>query len=774
MSILGNKSQSSMGRQAKEALKAILLTQTSTFGKDDVHAYLGLESLTSKTNEKLLIDSTSHISSLLRSSPEINAYVDLIAKGCKGVYVGKGEADTAFGMEKLQQDWKTDTYDRLAISVMAQMNPAKTVMNYNNMCPTDTSALGGNYHILNTGAGTLASLSNPKYSQGWGLESFDPATHMDFIAASALINVTATVPGAFEEVFFQGISLPPGQSGFDVMVQVPKILVTRFRNVSSGAAWDEEKISIVQAAYDPSILSSNSINIIPIVIDDTNPPQLVPQSVVPAWTVNVLGTDVETRPILFGPEVGLIELSTFGAILNNGQMDATDALYTNVGVQDVFFQIDISVGTAGVGDGVVTTSAVLKNNVTSIVGTLLQQKQIGRAQSLQTVTKVPLFVTENSIPVSGATQAELSGVIQAALGLSASTPFNLRGVFTLTSEADTEIGSMMCGQLNPSLQAVTGTTTSGMETQPVYNLAALNGGAGASKIVTTITPIGWYPNARRTNSNLRVNGTIIDANNIVNYRLPINVFPPFTARTPINQTDQITFETLGNVTALWVSGQCVDKLIEMENWLETVSGTPMGVGTMTNQCPIMGGEYVIPTLRTDLVNIYDLVDNWQSKDLLANIRAQFQVTLMYASAQLYMDSGYSSALQMLLQDLDAYETIVVTDPLIAQFMMEAGDIRTMGDNRKYVFCKTNNNNIRGKIYYSFRLVGSSDLVHPMSFGCRLQSPNITYEVVPMNRGGANIREIQSMPRVVPFVNLPVLGVINVEGLSQFATTAAQH
>ena len=41
----------------------------------------------------------------------------------------------------------------------------------------------------------------------------------------------------------------------------------------------------------------------------------------------------------------------------------------------------------------------------------------------------------------------------------------------------------------------------------------------------------------------------------------------------------------------------------------------------------------------------------------------------------------------------------------------------------------------------------------------------------MNRNGANIREIQSMPRLVPYVNLPVLGVLLVSGLDQFASSA---
>jgi hypothetical protein len=526
-----------------------------------------------------------------------------------------------------------------------------------------------------------------------------------------------------------------------------------------------QKVNLVEASYNPAIMASNSIDIVPIATSATEPSQLTPESRVPAWDVEILGEKVKTRPIVFNEEVGLIELATFRGIENGGTMDTTDSLYTNIGIKTIFFELTVTTGKNTATP--VVKRAVIKNDVTNVVGTLLQQKTLGRPQGLQTTADVPMYISSDFIPVSGDTNADIISALRNILGLSAGAKFTVQGSVRLSSTADSEIGSMNVDQAQPKVVSVFGPIKSG-QIPVTYDISALN----TASTSVTITMDSWYPSAKRTNSNLRTNGTIIDASNVVNYRLPINVFPPFTARTALNTTDQVTFETLANVTQLWVSGQCVEKLIQMEDWLTEVSGTPMGVGVMTNQCPIMGGEFVIPTIRNDFVDLQALVKNWQSKDTLVNIRSAIQGSIMYNSLSLYMDSGYSSAMQMLLSDLDAYETIVVTDPLIAQYFMEPGDIRTFGDNRKYIITKSNNKDIRGKVYYSFRLVGSGDLVHPMTFGCRLQSPNITYEVVPMARNGATYREIQSMPRVVPYANLPVLGVMHIRGLDTFASSPA--
>lgn len=760
MALLGTSNKPTLFKGAKDALVHIMQTNKSVLNKDFAHAMIGIEALSDPSRGAEYVTGNQEVVNMLSANEQICQYVDKLADNMQTTILCGDQRKASVGLESLKQSFKEDTFQRIAMAVISQMNPAETIKRYSGNCPESADV-----RVAHTfgGFASLPGLDNPSLAPG--MLSFDPVQHLDFIAASALINAQTSTPGGFEEVFFPTISLPPAQSGFDVLVQVPKILQTRTR-LTDGNPLTLQKINLVEASYNPSVLNSNSIKIVPVVIDAVTPSQLCTAAQVANTTVQVLDTQVTTRPIVFNKSVGLIELSTIAAITNGASaLDTTDALYTNIGIENIYFRLSLVTGTGGTAT---TVAVTVKNNVKNVVGTLLQQKTLGRQQSFQTVTDVPLYYTNTSVSVGGndSTIAQFNTAVTSALGLTAGTSFTISSTVRISAQADTEIASMNVDATQATITGVFGDLVNG-GVQPIYSLAAITTPNVANM---SISMIGWDVDARRTNSNLRTNGTIIDTNNNVFYRLAINLFPPFTARTPINQTDQITYEMFANVTNLWTNGQCVDKLLAAEDYLRLVSGTPMGVGTKTNQCPLMGGEFVIPTFREDNVDLATMVSNFQSKDTLANVRAAIQTSLMYVAAKLYMDSGYASALQVLLSDLDAYEVIIVTDPLIARYLMEPGDIRTFGDNVKYIITKSMNQNLRGKIYYSFRLMGNSDVVHPMTFGCKLVSPNVTYEVTPMNRNGANMREIQSMPRVSPYVNLPVLGKLNVLNLDTFTTS----
>lgn len=767
MSILGQKNtRKTLYNNAKEAIKILLQTNPTVFEKGHTE-FLGLEALINKTNAPVIGDKVSVITKLLKSEPAIADYMDYLSKSSQVMVADKSTSQASISIESIRNDWKESNYDKMALNLMVAMDPKRVLQGYARQTPVID-----NMFISGGGSGSLFGLE----SLAAGNESFEQPYHLDFIAASSLINAQTSVPGGFMETWFSSVAIPPAQQGFDFEVQMAKILVTSQRlsndgtnTATYGNALNLQKINLVQAGETPLILNSNSIEVVPVAIDATNPPQLVPNATVPSWSVSIMGVPYNTRPIVFGKKVGLIELSNNPTIANGGPLNLTDMLYTNISIKDIYFRLNITYTPAGA-NAPVTKSAIYKNYVGNDVGCVLQQKTLGRPQALQTVTTTPLNISSQSSTVSGETAATMNGIITNILGAQAGTAFNLRGSFRLSAEADVEIGSISADANEPTLSDGWYPTADGTPSV-LFSISPLNNGlTGASQVTTTIDMVGYYPDARKTNSNLRINGTIIDPGNIVNYRLPINLYPPFTARVPINQMDQVTHETLMSVIELWVNGQAVDKLLSLEQQLNLITGIPIGLGTITNQSPLMSGEYVRPAYRTTNLNLPAIVNNFQSKNVLSDIRAAIQTAIMFNSMKLYMQCGYNLALQFLNNDLDAYETILVTDPYISQLLMEAGDIRTFGDQRKYVMTKSNNLAFRNKIYYSFRLVGGTDLVHPMNFGCTLVSPPVTYEVSPMAREGAITRETQVMPRMTPHVLLPVLGVINVTCFDAYAQT----
>ena len=149
---------------------------------------------------------------------------------------------------------------------------------------------------------------------GYSFESFDPIKSFEYLAATAVANSQAAIPGNFEEVFFPQVMIPAGQSGYDVAITIPKILVSNLRNSSAGA-FVLQKLSLIDAVYDPSILNSNATTIVPNADGAGASAVLASTSQVPTFQTTVSGVAVNTRPILTGVAVDLIELSGVPALL---------------------------------------------------------------------------------------------------------------------------------------------------------------------------------------------------------------------------------------------------------------------------------------------------------------------------------------------------------------------------------------------------------------------------------------------------------------------------
>lgn len=638
-------------------------------------------------------------------------------------------------------------------------------------------------------------------TNSYSIESFEETKSAQYLAATAVANSQAAIPGNFEETWFPQIMIPAGQSGYDVVVTVPKVLVSNLRNIaldaSGSAAFSMKKVSLLEAVYDPSILNSLATAIVP------NPgwnsgaftavlaPTAGGSSAVPtlasgqtALQTTVAGNVVNTLPILFNTSVDLIAISNNQLLLSNGALDVTDALDPVVNIGSIIYGLQITSG----GGAPVVAGVIASQDISNQVGALLTQKPQGAVQSLQTVMTGYLYFSGGytsaanlNSPVltagggsSASTQFGASAVAfaaqaESAWGITGGAGFTLVFSIQLSAEANTETGNMIV--------TIGGTPKLVQVQDSAGNPYPI---ATSGTYAWTLVPIGFLPKARRTNSNLRVNGTIIDPNTTVNYRLPIQLSAPFTSQAPINSNNNMPLEGLGHTTRLWIHGLCVTALTNMEAFLQTAWNLPMVVNTNSlgssnyfyeYQSPIMGGEFVIPYYITSKIDVAAMTTSLNSMDNLTNLRGALTSALTNLSSALAFYSGYIRALQMVIGDIDAYEVIVVTDPNIAIHLMEAGDTRTIGDNRSYVITKSNHKDIVGKMYFSFRMKGNTDEVHPLNFGTKLFSPALTYEVQMFRQGRVN-NEIQTIPRVNVYANLPVLGVINVVNLNTMYTTSS--
>ena len=134
--------------------------------------------------------------------------------------------------------------------------------------------------------------------------------------------------------------------------------------------------------------------------------------------------------------------------------------------------------------------------------------------------------------------------------------------------------------------------------------------------------------------------------------------------------------------------------------------------------------------------------------------------------RLYVSSGYQAALDALYSGAAPKTTVIIgTDPILARYMNLTGDMRLMGDMFDFKLVHTLNQNMRGKIIFSFGMESSfnSGVPNPMHFGNMAWKPELTL-MMPMIRNNATAMELTVQPSFRHVVNLPIMGALNVTNI----------
>lgn len=587
---------------------------------------------------------------------------------------------------------------------------------------------------------------------GYAMESFDPISIPKYLAATAVANAQAAISGGFEEVWFPQQIVPAGQNGVDVQITIPRVFTTTVRTGDGSTPYNLVKQSLVEAILDPSMLESEATTVVPYAIDATTPHALVLNSQIPTSNRIIDGITVPTRPILFGAEVDIIQLSNAPGLIKIGAFDETDSLDPIMNIGTIAYKLAITTGATG-GSAGTTITTYLEADISSQLGTLLTQVQAGQGQEYQTTSTIRLDINPDTInPVNGSNAATVRSTLEGILGIQSGTYFNITAKAKLSGNANIETGYFLVNANNATISHLYDANKTEIALTPL----------SATGVTVAITPLGYLPNVRRTNSNLRQNGTIIDSNTLVTYRFPVNLSAPLISQAPIGAVNNVTLEGLGYAAKIRNNGRAVKALQNAETVLAGSNGIPA-------QSPIIGAEFVIPTYRRNEIDVTEMVTTMNSKDSLVNLRGQLLAAMSNMVNEALVASHYLAALEMTSGDIDAFEIIVATSPEIAPHIWESGDIRTFGDNRKYIITKSNNKFFDGKIYISFRRSGRSDEVHPLDFGRMLVTPPITYDVA-INRNGRTVNEIHTVPRVNSYVTLPILLRLDVIGLLSLYTS----
>ena len=599
-----------------------------------------------------------------------------------------------------------------------------------------------------------------------GQEAYNESENRKSLAYTIAFNYQATEQDQLAELFFPTITIPPDNVGFTITVTLMMVMNDIKRDIS-GALSNYNKINIIRAIQNPDILQNDMTANVPV-YRSQSANKFVSSNLVPSYPLTLEdGSIVQTAPIACGVQFDLLALCQTDAILSAGNLDITDSINPAIKLKKVYISVTGSVTGSG---GVVTPVVdILSFDTLDLPYSEFNYAPQGNYKNmLVNFTTNSLVIDENTKQVDG---SELS-----ALSIIKTDSLRVRLQLSVSGTINIETGDAILYPGTVSLfnvEDATGLPIS-ITSQPAAALAVL------------LTPpnsimFGWDQKSYRDNANRRQRGQLID-HTIFNQIYNVPLRSPVTALRPTttdSSNDASDLRSLIYVTRTRTSNQAVAKLLEIQKTLKNYVATSSALEDSYGFGPEIlgiGRYYVIPTYYepTGPIDIQTIVNNISSETLMADFSAALVTQIRQYVLAMYVHSQYQAAADCIFGGNAPVPTVIVaTDPIIANYIMIAGDLRTLGNEFDFTVAHSTNKNIKGKIFISFGVFDESrnTAVHPLQFGNMLWSPELTL-ILPIARDGSTSKEVTVQPRFIHIGNLPILSVLTLTNIEAITTKMA--
>lgn len=573
------------------------------------------------------------------------------------------------------------------------------------------------------------------------MEGFDNFDFDEFRAKSILNAGIAVVTAPFAPTWFKPVNVPNSQSGIDIEINVPVVYNRQYRG-DTGKEYKLRKTSIVDAPLDHTILENNLLEVVPV-SKSANSEFLVDPAKVQDTTVTLGGEPVKTRPIAYGKSVNLIGISTTDELVKTGTQDERDTLdpVVSIGKQYVYATFDS------------TNKGAIVADVSFMAGALLNNVAEGKQPNKSTSFTGAVWVNGNDELVGGAKVSSLG--IHNALAIAEDVPMRLKLNVRLHATLEHYDANMTVDAPKQSFEVVE------IQYGAKYESRLTAGDENFDKVVAKLDlePQGYWPDARRSNSNMRQLGTAVDKDTEYKFRLSVAFQPPISALKPVNQTGNgISMDTLGAIGRLRDMGTAASTILDFERRLQAVQD-------LDNSFLTIGDVLVKPTYLRRKLDVSEAVRTISSKDGLDDLRNQIVNALTMLSNETIIESGYRNALAVYTGNRDNFDTNLLCDPLVNNLIMTSGDGRTLGNGRRFTTSEIDDRRFRNRVYGSFSRTDVSG-VDPLNFGAFLTSPSMIYKATT-TKGGAVSGETQLVPRNRFYVTLPILFRLDIQGLEGY-------
>lgn len=576
------------------------------------------------------------------------------------------------------------------------------------------------------------------------MEAYDERDNRNAQLYSIVYNLLASRQDDFGETFFPTLIVNPAEAGITLSVKLFYVY-NDFKRSVNGALANYGRKSVIRAYADADILKNELTRAIPVLRDgggaDDNTDKFVDVAKVPAWSEALgSGISVTTGALKVDTRVDLIGLSQTNELLNSGIMGPSDTLDTYLKLDSVYFELT---------DGVKTEVIRVKTDGLP-ASTFTYAPQGNYRRMLLAMDTDSVVLDQNTTTVTGAPVTLLPELANHKVRLQLSVSGN---VSLDKGDAHVSRGSLTLTTMrNAAGQLVTGSSFNAM----------------AGKISAAVM-IGYTPEAYRANSNIRQRGQLLDSQ--IEYRaIPVPYRSPISVIMPaINHggEDNTALQTLITTTGIRVSNEAVSTLLKSAAALSSYNPVANASGELPEMSAI-GHYHVKPVFFKEAMNLATVVDSLKSHEKIKDIRAALVEKIRFYANEMYRMSEYKSAASVLTGNVGFKPTVIVgTDPVIYNYIMADGDLRTLGETFEVRVVSTLDSRVTGKVFISFGVFDSSrnTAVNPLNFGNMLYSPELTVQM-PVSRDGQVSQELIVVPRFAHIVNLPALTVLDVAGLSE--------
>jgi hypothetical protein len=231
------------------------------------------------------------------------------------------------------------------------------------------------------------------------------------------------------------------------------------------------------------------------------------------------------------------------------------------------------------------------------------------------------------------------------------------------------------------------------------------------------------------------------------------------------QTDASDLQALVTATRIRTSNAAVKSLIDATNTLREYVDARDYVGIGPDTLGV-GRFFVRPTYFEESIDMTLIVDSLKSHERAEDMQAALVNKIRDYAYRMYRDSEYKAAADALAGGISPVPTVIVgTDPVLARYLCVTGDLRTLGGEFNVRVVSTLDRRVAGKIFLTFGVFDESrnSAPNPLNFGNMGWSPELTV-VLPISRNGQISKELSVAPRFLHIVNLPVLTLLNVDGV----------